>query len=352
MSGWMTSGLARWLLCAALLALGAAASAHTGGSTGYATVTISGQSVRYSFSVAADLPAVQRVDDLAAGIARHVAMVADGRPCEPVPSGVTPPSAGRANVVAVVLYACGAPVRTLVIRYDLHALLGQDFHTLTDIEWPGGRQQILFEKERSEATVTVGGSAPAPSGSGMLDTVAGFLWLGIEHILLGFDHVLFVLALTMGGGRVVSLLVIVTAFTVAHSITLALSALDVVTMPPHIVEPIIALSIAYVAAENIFKWGALSQRWAVSFVFGLVHGFGFAGSLREAGLPADGLVGALVGFNLGVELGQAAIVAVAVPVLLWIRRFAWGPPVVTTISAVILIAGALLLFERALLGEA
>jgi hypothetical protein len=298
------------------------------------------------------VPAVQRIDDLATGIARHVSMVADGRPCEPVPSGVTPPSTGRANLVAVVLYACAAPVGTLVIRHDLAALLGPDFHTLADIEWPGGREQILFEKERSEATVTLGAGASALSGSTVLDTVASFLWLGVEHILLGFDHVLFVLALIMGGGRVMSLLVIVTAFTVAHSITLALSVLDVVTLPSHIVEPVIALSIAYVAAENIFKWGGLSQRWAVSFVFGLVHGFGFAGSLREVGLPADGLVGVLVGFNVGVELGQAAIVAVAVPLLLWIRRFAWGPPVVTTLSAMILIAGALLLVERAFLGEA
>ena len=138
----------------------------------------------------------------------------------------------------------------------------------------------------------------------------------------------------------------------ALGITLALAVLRVVSIPPSVVEPVIALSIAYVAAENILSEPRTSRRWVEGFGFGLVHGFGFAGALREVGLPADGLVGALVGFNLGVEIGQAAIIAVAVPALLWVRRFAWAPQIATTISAAILVAGVLLLMERAFLGEA
>jgi hypothetical protein len=148
-----------------------------------------------------------------------------------------------------------------------------------------------------------------------------------------------------------SLLAIITAFTLAHSITLALSVLAIVTLPSRFVEPVIALSIAYVAAENILKKGAVSRRWAVSFLFGLVHGFGFAGALREVGLPADGLAAALIGFNLGVEIGQAAIIAAVMPAVLWARRFPWQPRVATTISAVILVAGLVLLIERAFLDD-
>lgn len=329
----------------------APAVAHTGGATGYASVTASGQSVRYSLSLAADALAAQRLDDLPAALARHVAIEADGRACAAVPSGVTPPTAGRASAVAVVLYACAAPVRSLAIRHDLGPLLGPDFHTLADVEWPGGREQVLFEPQRPAATFGAVDGEARHGGTARTGFV-GYLLLGIEHILFGFDHVLFVLALIMSGGRLVSLLAIVTAFTLAHSVTLALSVLDIVTVPSSIVEPLIALSIAYVAAENILNKGAVSRRWAVSFLFGLVHGFGFAGTLREIGLPADGLLAALVGFNLGVELGQAAIVALAVPVLLWTGRFAWARPLATTISAVILVAGLLLLIERAFLGQA
>src|SRR5262249_51916160 len=242
-------------------------------------------------------------------IARYVVMGADGRACAPVPQFVMPPAPGRANVTAVVLYACAAPGRSLAIRHHLAPLLRVGFHTLADIHRPGRHQHALFEAAHPEATLAVAGPANPPAGGSALGVVGAYLELGVEHILLGFDHVLFVLALILSAGRVGSLLAIITAFTLAHSITLALSVLPIVTLPSRFVEPVIALSIAYVAAENILKKGAVSRRWAVSFLFGLVHGFGFAGALREVGLPADGLAAALVGFNLGVEIGQAAIIA-------------------------------------------
>src|SRR5207244_11232784 len=110
-----------------------------------------------------------------------------------------------------------------------------------------------------------------------------------------------------------SLLKIITAFTLAHSVTLALAVLNVVVLPDRLVEAVIALSIAFVAAENLFLNPVVSRRWLVSFCFGLVHGFGFSSALRELGLPRQGLVLSLLGFNLGVEAGQALLVAPPVP---------------------------------------
>jgi hypothetical protein len=167
---------------------------------------------------------------------------------------------------------------------------------------------------------------------------------------LGFDHILFIIALILPGGRLVSIAAMVTAFTLAHSLTLALSVLNVVTVPAAIVEPAIALSIAYVAFENVALKAAPSRRWAVSFLFGLVHGFGFAGALVEVGLPTAGLVSALVGFNLGVEAGQLLVVALLLPLILWLQRFPWEPRLAKLSSSAILAAGLVLLVERALSG--
>jgi hypothetical protein len=150
------------------------------------------------------------------------------------------------------------------------------------------------------------------------------------------------------GGRLGSLLGIVTAFTLAHSVTLSLAVLHVASLPSRIVEPLIALSIAYVAFENMFFRRAPSRRWAVSFGFGLVHGFGFAGALLELGLPRGSLVEALVFFNVGVEAGQAMILALLLPGLLWLSRLAWERRAVAACSAVLFLAAIALFVDRAL----
>ena len=183
-------------------------------------------------------------------------------------------------------------------------------------------------------------AAPRSAGS--------FFVLGIEHILTGYDHLLFLLALILRGGNLWSLLKIITAFTVAHSITLALAVLDVVTLPDRLVEATIALSIAYVAAENLFMRSAVSHRWAVSFVFGLVHGFGFSNVLRELGLPKEGLLWSLLNFNLGVEAGQATAVLLVLPLLLWLHRTRWQARIVMALSAIVLAVGIGLFVDRAL----
>jgi hydrogenase/urease accessory protein HupE len=139
-----------------------------------------------------------------------------------------------------------------------------------------------------------------------------YLWLGYTHILpKGLDHILFVLGIFLLSARWRTMVLQVTAFTVAHSITLALSIYGVVSMPPRIVEPLIALSIAYVAIENLLTRELKPWRLALVFMFGLLHGLGFAGVLRDLGLPREEFVTALVTFNLGVEGGQLTVIAIA-----------------------------------------
>lgn len=165
-----------------------------------------------------------------------------------------------------------------------------------------------------------------------------YLKLGFTHIFPhGLDHMLFVLGIFLLSRRVSVVLWQVSAFTLAHSITLALSLYGIVAVPPAIVEPLIALSIAYVAIENIFLTELKSWRVVLVFAFGLLHGMGFAGALREVGLPRNEFLTALITFNAGVEAGQLAVIAVAFLMLGWFSsRQAWyRARVVVPISAMI-----------------
>ena len=148
-----------------------------------------------------------------------------------------------------------------------------------------------------------------------------FTLSGIHHIVIGPDHVLFVVGLLLLGGSLSRLLLIVSAFTVGHSITLSLATLGIVQPPAHIVEPAIALSIVYVGADNLLvgEHGRDTRAWVALF-FGLVHGFGFASVLREIGLPSKSMALSLFSFNLGVEIGQAVIVLIVASALAALKR--------------------------------
>jgi hypothetical protein len=157
---------------------------------------------------------------------------------------------------------------------------------------------------------------------------AGVVWqfigLGFTHILpKGLDHILFVLGLFFLSLRMSVLFWQVTAFTLAHTVTLALTIFGVISVSPAVVEPLIALSIAVVAFENIFQKDLKLWRIAVIFLFGLIHGMGFAGVLSELGLPADAQWTALVSFNIGVEIGQITVVAMALAAVWLMRNQQW-----------------------------
>jgi hydrogenase/urease accessory protein HupE len=172
-----------------------------------------------------------------------------------------------------------------------------------------------LEGGQSSAPWPWASTAPTPDRGG---TALRYLALGFTHIVpLGLDHVLFILGIYLLSGRRRSVLWQVSAFTAAHSITLGLSLYGIATVPSRIVEPMIAASIAYVAIENIFRRELNPWRVALVFAFGLLHGLGFAGALREVGLPRAELLTALVTFNLGVEAGQLAVIGAAFVLLGW-----------------------------------
>ncbi len=204
---------------------------------------------------------------------------------------------------------------------------------------------VLARVERSDGTTQVVRLTPStPSFTveavpSRTQVVGTYLLLGVEHILFGIDHLLFVLALILlvkGWKRVI---VTITAFTVAHSITLAAATLGFVHIPQKPVEAAIALSIVFVASEIVHSHrgnSGLAERlpWIIAFLFGLLHGFGFAGALREVGLPEQSIPLALLFFNIGVELGQLLFIAVVMSFLFVFKRFlaVWKVPVFSSIS--------------------
>lgn len=179
--------------------------------------------------------------------------------------------------------------------------------------------------------------------------ISQFLSLGIMHIFTGPDHILFIFGLILLGGGLKPLLKTVTAFTVAHSITLTVAATGIWTPPSKYVEPLIALSIVAVAIENLRKQrGTRDWRPLIAFGFGLIHGFGFAGGLIEAGLPHAAIGWALASFNIGVECAQASIVLLVTPLLAWLAktRPTINYRVVVVGSLTIALAGAVWFVDR------
>ena len=183
---------------------------------------------------------------------------------------------------------------------------------------------------------------------GKLALVRKFIGAGVHHILIGPDHILFLIGLLLLGGTLRRLLLVVTSFTVAHSITLSLAVLNIVTPPTRLIEPAIALSIIYVGADNLLVRDGRDVRAWIAFSFGFIHGFGFANVLREMDLPGRALGWSLFSFNLGVEIGQLLIVVVVASALAALRHRseAAGRRLAFAGSLVVVVAGAFWFVQR------
>lgn len=204
------------------------------------------------------------------------------------------------------------------------------------------RQQLIFNAASDEYVYYTG------TTQGAFAVMRTFIPAGIHHIMIGPDHVLFLIGLLLLGGSWLALVKIVTAFTLGHSLTLSLAALGLVMPSPRLIEPAIALSIIFVGADNLVRGAGRDVRAWVALAFGLVHGFGFANVLREFGLPAQALGWSLFSFNLGVEIGQLAIVLLVASALEVIRRRdqTLGRRVAWAGSIVVIVAGAYWFVER------
>ncbi|HEY6167929.1 MAG TPA: HupE/UreJ family protein [Verrucomicrobiae bacterium] len=254
----------------------------------------------------------------------------------------------------------------LTAAYPAHLPKQLSVHSTLIKQMPRGhRQFVSLHDEKGETLAEVLLSAeqdvidvdmeklfepesPAPTKH----TFRDFLKLGIEHIVTGYDHLLFLFALLIVVPGFRQAAIIITCFTIAHSVTLGLATLNVVTMPSRIVEPLIAVTIVYVGAENLVRRDGPRGRWLLTFAFGLIHGFGFASVLRELGVSSGttGIAMPLFSFNLGVEVGQITIAAVMLPAILALRKHPlfvrrWVP----ACSTVVILLGTWWLLQRTVL---
>jgi len=244
-------------------------------------------------------------------IKSHTAVFGEsGRLCRPGGGDV---AADGDGVVMRVPWVCAGVDDPLRYRSTVLIDVSPDARQVVLIGAGTDAAQDLLDAGHTETALT---DAAPPT---LLQVIARYTEAGIEHIFLGYDHIVFLAAVVLWARRIWPVIKVVTAFTVAHSVTLSLAALDIVRIPSSIIEPAIAASIVYVAAEN-FLSRDVDKRWHDTFCFGLIHGFGFASALQEFGLPRGALVPALASFNLGVEIGQIAVVSLVVPALLGMDR--------------------------------
>lgn len=273
----------------------------------------------------------QRSDEITRLATSRLELTVADKPCAWVTSGplaLDKHSDGTYAVLSLTAQ-CANLTSALKARYSL--LFDVDPSHRGLVQWiaPGAEsaQALVFGTDSAEQSLAL-----QPAGA--WQTLRQYLLDGVWHIWIGYDHILFLLALLLPsvlmrrqgqwepaprlGGAVKEVVKVVTAFTLAHSITLSLAALQIISLPSRLVESAIAASVV-VAALNNLRGTIEGRRWVMAFVFGLLHGFGFASVLADLGLPQNALVLALVGFNAGVEVGQLAIVAVFLPLAFWLR---------------------------------
>ncbi len=279
--------------------------------------------------------------------------------------GACPMSAGQAQLVThsdgpylTMPFALNCAIDgQLTFAYGLFFDADPQHRALVRLD-DGSDKTWILSKGDAKAEFTLGAKAT----SGVFAVAASFMRHGAEHIAAGFDHLLFLLLLLLPAvlrrengqwqpmqafkPTVIEVTKVVTAFTAAHAITMSAAALGLVSVPSNLVEPAIAFSLVIAAANNLWPIFA-GGRWALPFALGLLHGFGFSSALADLGLPRDRLIPALFGFNLGVELGQLALVAAVVPLAFLFRRTRGYRRVAITGGSVAIAAVALFwFFER------
>jgi hypothetical protein len=338
-------GVVVWLVMLAVLT--GAASAHTL-SDGYVELRVRGNDVSGRVDLAArDLHDALGLDDgdgrltwaeiaahrpaIAAYVVERVVLTSAAGACPLMPGALSAIDRADGTHVAIAVHArCSGAAEPLTI----------DYRAVFDVD-ATHRGLLRLDGEHGTAAAIARGPGALTIDGGDGVGVLGFVREGVWHIWIGLDHVLFLIALLLpavyrrrtspgtaagwvaaDGFRtvLVDVLEIVTAFTLAHSITLVISTVGWVRLPPRFIETAIAVSVALAAANNLVR--IVDARWAVAFALGLLHGFGFSSVLADLGLPGDGLVAALLGFNAGVELGQAAIVLGFLPLAYALRRTA------------------------------
>ena len=352
MTGWRKIGL--FAACLIGLLMPQAARAHVT-ATGLAVITVEDREIRYRLTlIPAELPdaAAQLLGQAIAGsrpdaerlgeaMRQAVAVRVDGVACRAGRIAIQDVGAGLKALLLYELHCPATPGR-LELEENWVGLFGEHYQTIATVRSSQGDGEHLLGPGSPVLSVEFG--PPSPSG------VGAFVRLGVTHILTGYDHLLFLFALLVGAGGFWRVLGIASMFTLAHSITLSLAVLGLVHAPAALVEPLIAFSIIWVAAENMTGRTRSWRRFAITFVFGLVHGLGFADALTPLALTGWSLVRALGGFNLGVELGQAIAICLVLPITAAIGHFTRGVLVHRAASLAVAAVGAYWLVARVYFG--
>ncbi|MEI6708591.1 MAG: HupE/UreJ family protein [Methylococcales bacterium] len=276
---------------------------------------------------------------IALWVQQGVQLMVEGQVIQPIAAGEV--SFDQQNNAHISMRYAQIPTE---LRADFLSKLPKDHKQYVTVKNEAGKN--LSEKMLSQED-NVMNSLTAKSS-----TFTDFLLLGIEHILTGYDHLLFLFSLLVVTRSFLPALKIITFFTIAHSITLALAAMNIIDIPSTIVEPLIAATIIYVGVENIIRGDHPKGRQWLTFFFGLIHGFGFAAVLREMGISSleTGILVPLFSFNLGVELGQITVASIVLPIIWWLHKKPTIEPYLTPVCSVLAsLAGAYWLIERTLL---
>ncbi|WP_026693864.1 HupE/UreJ family protein [Peribacillus kribbensis] len=328
------------------------ASAHTNNSEGFSNIEVKDKSLDYKLKL--DLEelghALNKETDekelinhkvLQEYINAHIKLYSDGQPIEgTVEKTDIEMIKERPFAVIDLNYKIQHRPEKLELTYNMFMDDSDPSHAnYATVKMNGKQQEKILTFESREVKI------------GELSTfqsVKQFLVLGLKHIFTGYDHILFVISLLFGAKTIRHILSLVTAFTIAHSITLALATLQIVHLPVRLVESAIALSIIYVALLNIFNKDSKHQPW-LAFGFGLIHGFGFAGILSEMRLDVNHMAASLLSFNVGIEIGQLIIVSLSFPVIFWVKKLTFKPInwVIPSTSIGILAFGLVWFFQRA-----
>ncbi|WP_411726827.1 HupE/UreJ family protein [Methyloglobulus sp.] len=288
-------------------------------------------------------------------VANELKIQLDGSEAKPVGTGIV--NFDNQNNATVELGFAGTPASTITIESKFLGKLPADHKQYVTVKDAGGHElgkKMLTQKANTLEINLKTSAAPAETDNHPTSTFIDFLKLGVEHILTGYDHLLFLFSLLVVTRSFWPAIKIITFFTIAHSITLALAGLNIVDIPSSIVEPLIAATIVYVGLENIIRGDRVTtrNRCLLTFFFGLIHGFGFAGVLREMGISSieTGILLPLFSFNLGVELGQITVAAIVLPLIWWLHGQGRMSRLLVPVGSILTcIAGGYWLLERTVL---
>lgn len=319
------------------------------GSFSHAVVTVSGDSVSYYLNLPPVVSSLLRANvgeeivDLTDFFRSAIAVTAWDSEC-PLTNVVQAPPLPSGNRIVELLFRCPAAVKDLTITSTLFLDLDESHTQFLRLAPPEDPRRVLHEAVLTESNRVFHVTDVKTGGSASLERAIAFLKLGIEHLLTGYDHILFLLTVVIGLTFIESIKA-VTSFTVAHSLTMALAFLGALSLPSSIVEPLIAATVIYVAIENIVRTN-VPRRWIWTFIFGLIHGLGFVGALKVITVSRSELVLSLAAFNVGIELAQVLIVVLAMLVLRSIRQYSWSATFNRGFSACVGLLGVLWLVQR------